>query len=79
MFKLSIDEEFIILITDNFKLQKIFISNDENSLTFLREMNHEPGVTGWISFNKDSSYFICGGNKTSDLIIYKSSNLEILY
>jgi hypothetical protein len=45
----------------------------------VKEVEHKPGVTGWISFKNDSSYFICGGDKTSDLIIYKSSNLEVLY
>ena len=46
-------------------------------MKFEKEIPHEPGLTGWISFDKNSTKFICGGENKSDLIIY-SSKLEVI-
>ena len=78
MFKLSINEKFIILTTTD-TIEKINISGNGKKLEFVKSVVHKPGKTGNISFKQDDSYFISGGDQTSDLIIYDSKNLEVLY
>ena len=78
MFKLSINEKFIILTTTK-TIEKIKISKNGKKLELVKSVVHKPGKTGNISFKQDDSYFISGGDQNSDLIIYDSENLNPLY
>jgi hypothetical protein len=75
-YRLSTNGTYIILITRDKILQKIEVVN-EDELKYEHHQFHEPGLTSLISFDKDSNYFTCGGNASSDLIIYSSSLIKV--